>query len=83
MIQTIKCILKFHDDLSSKAILEPTDQARQEYYIKAVAIRDLLSKIHDDVVNKKDKDKFQTIINEHYEAMSKGMLWNRRVEMND
>jgi len=83
MIQTIKCILKFHDDLSQKAVFEPTDEARQAYYNQAVAIRNLIGKIRDEVVNKKDKDKFQAIISEHTEAMSRGLLWTRKIDFED
>ncbi len=83
MIRMIKCILKFHDDLSQKAVFEQTDQARQAYYNQAIAIRNLIGRIKDEVVSKKDKDKFQAIISDHTESMSRGLLWNRKVDFDE
>lgn len=83
MIETIKCILKFHDELSQGSVFEPTDQARQECFMKAGAIRELIGRIRDEVVVKKDKDKFAKIISDHTESMSRGLLWNRKVEFED
>ena len=83
MIATIKCILKFHDDLSQKSVFEPTDQARQAYYNQAVGIRELIGRIKDEVVSKREQDKFQELISDHTKAVSRGLLWDRKVDFED
>ncbi len=76
-------IIKHHDELSKMSVFGDTAKDRQTAFTKAVAIRELITSIRDNVIAENQKDKFEEALTTHFESMGKGLFYKRKVAFNE
>jgi len=82
MMDLIKTILHHHDEYSRDSSLGPSHKWRTESYIKAEAIRELLTRIKEGLPEK-EKEKFIEAVESHIESMAKLTFYKRNLNLED
>lgn len=79
----IKTILTHHDDYSSASVFGPSEQDRSEAFTKAEAIRELISRIKDNMPDNAAKDTLIMAITAHMDSMSRLIFYKRDLNLED
>ena len=76
----LKIILQHHDEYSMDSVFSDSAEVRNEAFVKAEGIRELISRIKNSMPDKKGKEDVVNAISEHLESMAKMIFYKRNIE---
>lgn len=78
-MNTLNTIFEHHDALSHDAVFAETAQDRERAYIKAEALRELITAIKD-TLPAKEQERFTDAAKAHFNAIGKGIFYKRNLD---
>ena len=81
--EIIKIVFREHDRLSQAAVFENDIEDRDRAFVKAEAIRELISAIRNGFTKIDMRDAFNEAVVLHIEALGKSIFYNRNMNFNE